>query len=203
MKKVISFSLWGHDKKYLEGALRNAELAQEIYQDWNCIYYIKDIPDYYYSQLKQFQNVKLYNGDDRYGVFWRFNELFTGNDYSIIRDCDSRLSKREYNYVQEWINSSKSFFIIRDHPRHFDFPILAGMFGLKGKFDEKLKNKILYYNNFKYLDDQIYLANEIWPLIKMDNYQCGCDLNGYCEGRDSLNFIGQSYDENNRPIYLT
>ena len=31
--KIISFSLWGQDPKYTIGAIRNAELAREIYQD--------------------------------------------------------------------------------------------------------------------------------------------------------------------------
>ena len=134
-------------------------------------------------------------------MFWRFDELFKGNQYTIVRDCDSRLSNREFQYVQEWINSTKLFSIIRDHPRHFDFPILAGMFGLKGTINPALKEKITKYNNFTYLDDQFYLANEVWPLVKQDSYICGCDASGVCEGRDPKNFIGQSYDENNNPIY--
>ena len=31
MKKVISFCLWGNDPKYNVGAIRNAEIAKEIY----------------------------------------------------------------------------------------------------------------------------------------------------------------------------
>jgi len=34
MKKIISFSLWGDNPVYTQGAIRNAELAKEIYPDW-------------------------------------------------------------------------------------------------------------------------------------------------------------------------
>ena len=40
MKKVISFSLWGDNPIYTIGAIKNAELAKEIYPDWTCRYYI-------------------------------------------------------------------------------------------------------------------------------------------------------------------
>ena len=39
-KKVISFSLWGNNPIYTVGAIRNAELAQLIYPEWVCRYYI-------------------------------------------------------------------------------------------------------------------------------------------------------------------
>ena len=40
MKKVISFSLWGTNKKYTIGAIENAKLALEYYPGWICRYYI-------------------------------------------------------------------------------------------------------------------------------------------------------------------
>lgn len=38
--KVISFSLWGKDPKYTQGAIANAKLAREIFPDWVCRFYI-------------------------------------------------------------------------------------------------------------------------------------------------------------------
>ena len=40
MKKLICFSLWGSDKKYLHGALENVELSSKFYPEWTCRYYI-------------------------------------------------------------------------------------------------------------------------------------------------------------------
>ena len=45
MKKIISFSLWGTNPKYTIGAIKNADLAEEIYPDWVCRYYVaQDVP---------------------------------------------------------------------------------------------------------------------------------------------------------------
>ena len=40
MKKIISFSLWGDNPKYTIGAIKNAEIAKEIYPDWICRFYL-------------------------------------------------------------------------------------------------------------------------------------------------------------------
>ena len=32
MKKIISYSLWGEDTRYTDGAIRNVELAQNLYK---------------------------------------------------------------------------------------------------------------------------------------------------------------------------
>jgi len=40
MSKVISFSLWGNDLKYTQGAIRNAILAMELFPGWTCRFYI-------------------------------------------------------------------------------------------------------------------------------------------------------------------
>ena len=37
MVKVISFSLWGSEKKYTIGAIKNAELAKEVYPDFQFV----------------------------------------------------------------------------------------------------------------------------------------------------------------------
>ena len=48
----------------------------------------------------------------------------------ISRDADSRLSLREKEAVEKWINSDKDFHIMRDHPHHY-YPILGGTWGFK------------------------------------------------------------------------
>ena len=51
-------------------------------------------------------------------------------DYYFTRDLDSRLNDREQAAVTEWLNSNKSFHIMRDHPWH-GTEILGGMWGCK------------------------------------------------------------------------
>ena len=48
----------------------------------------------------------------------------------ISRDLDSRFSDREQAAVEEWLNSSKKFHIMRDHPRHRP-AMLGGTWGCK------------------------------------------------------------------------
>ena len=42
MKKIISFSLWGDNTRYLFGAIQNIELAKIYYPDWICRFYINE-----------------------------------------------------------------------------------------------------------------------------------------------------------------
>jgi hypothetical protein len=60
MKKLISFCLWGDNPVYNIGAIKNAELAKEIYPDWVCRYYIgKSTPINTIENLKTFDNVEI------------------------------------------------------------------------------------------------------------------------------------------------
>ena len=69
-----------------------------------------------------------------YGNLWRFAPIV---DPLVVewhsRDLDSRLSEREASAVQDWLyKSSKTFHIMRDHIHH-DWPVMAGMFGMRNK----------------------------------------------------------------------
>ena len=41
-KKVISFSLWGNEPRYCMGAIKNAKIAQKIFKDWTCRFYVSN-----------------------------------------------------------------------------------------------------------------------------------------------------------------
>ena len=123
----------------------------------------------------------------------------------ICRDSDTRLIEREKKCIDEWIESDKKFSIIRDHPNHFEFPIIATMWGMKGKIDsiylEKMKE---YEKNHNYLSDQYYLADVIWPIAKNNSmiHEIGND-SWFSKERQQENpvFVGQGYYEDNKPIY--
>ena len=38
-KKVISFSVYGEDSKYLLGAIKNVDIAKKYYPGWVCRFY--------------------------------------------------------------------------------------------------------------------------------------------------------------------
>lgn len=179
MKKVISFSLWGDNKTYNVGAIRNAELAQNFYPDFECWFYIhKDtVPEITILTLDSLSNTKIIlktgdlNNENCKPRMWRF-EPIDDNDVEIMmpRDTDTRILPREVMAVNDWLQSNKTFHIMRDHPHH-SFEILAGMFGTKkiqnipswGNIIKKYNKK----NNRMY--DQDFLREYIYPLIKNDS----------------------------------
>lgn len=191
MKKIISFSLWGDSHKYLNGAIRNAALARELFPDWICRFYVgSSVPFKIIEELinpipKRWCRYKV-DKENTISLCGSFNPLieiyhmdFPGDwrmmmdrflpiveddiDYMIVRDCDSRLSLQEKMCVDEWISSGKSLHMIHAHPWHCT-PILGGLFGLKGGSFPLMKYII---DNWKeqsaYQIDQNLLRDKVWP----------------------------------------
>ena len=143
-------------------------------------------------------------------MLWRFEAIFD-NDVNIMicRDCDSRLSFREKKCVDKWLESDYGFHIIRDHPWHTT-RILGGLWGVKKsmyEFIPKFENLLSEYkkrNNNYYQNDQLFLKNTIYPLIKN---QClihdelikyGDEkCNNFPSARYKTQYVGQPYDELN------
>jgi hypothetical protein len=203
MKKIVAVSLWGNDLRYVKGAIKNAHLSAKYYPDWEFrIYaqshlhdYLKEIPAKVLPPVEEWIN----------GRFWRFAPAFEADvDVMISRDCDSRISQREASCVEEWLASNKKFHVIRDHERHYDFPMLAGMWGVRGGLSETIKPSIIEwakdYN--AYLVDQIWLGNKVWL---ESNAISNVFIHGAKEKtlntNAGLDFVGQGYDQNDEPIY--
>lgn len=205
--KLITFSLWGIDFKYLKGALRNAELAKEIYPDWICRFYVgKSVPYPYILQLKSFDNVQVVEreeyGDWR-GMFWRFLPASEeGIEAMISRDTDSRLTLREKAAVDAWMASEKGFHIMRDHPWH-KFPVLGGMWGVKSGVLPDMENMI---ENFaqqdKYGTDYEFFAQEVMPIIQNDVmvHDEFFSNSPFPTPREGCEFVGQVFDENEETV---
>jgi len=163
------------------------------------------VPGIYISALNGFNNVETIQiTDGTYGAFWRLFQI-QKNSITLIRDTDSRLSEREKNIVNDWLSTNRKVCIIRDHIRHYDFPILTGMFGIKGELPEQAYEDMKkHWKNFSYASEQIWLGNTIFRLLPEE-----CEVYGIKEklwmretysalGKD---FIGQAYDENDNGIY--
>ena len=78
------------------------------------------------------------------------------------------MSVREKLAVEEWLASDKDFHIMRDHPNHRK-KIMGGMWGCRNKLMKKINFKSLiknWKNKNKYGDDEKFLENKIYPLIK-------------------------------------
>lgn len=207
MSKIISISVWGSDPRYCIGAIKNAEISQKLLPDWTCRIFVDDtVPIKYINKLHDMENVQIAEVDDRgvFGAFWRFYSMFESEDtITISRDSDSRISPREVKCINEWLTSGKKFSIIRDHERHYDWPILAGMWGMRGMFSLDIKDIMSTYSKQHfYTSDQIFLAKEIWPLAQNDSYiHQFKEVPWMMQNRNNNHFIGQGYDENDKPLY--
>ena len=203
MKKVISYSLWGSDPKYTVGAIKNAELANKIYPGWICRFYCaNDVPNPIMFQLEDKVNTEVIQVDEIGS--WKFaTQRFLAIDDDeveivVSRDTDSRLSKREQQAVAEWIKSSKLLHIMKDHPFHGGFPILAGMWGLKTSgFKGSVRTLLEKYNNVEqYHYDQIFLKNYIWPLYDQ-NFIAHDEFflkQPFPSKREGLNYVGKPFN---------
>ena len=98
-KRIVSYSLYGTNDLYVQGALRNVRLVPKIYPGWT--------PRVYVSQEVQQETIDalLAEGAEVVrkerqglidGMFWRFLPVGDPSvDAVIIRDTDSRPTVRE------------------------------------------------------------------------------------------------------------
>tara|TARA_R100000008_G_scaffold84500_1_gene72046 strand:- start:5513 stop:6256 length:744 start_codon:yes stop_codon:yes gene_type:complete len=207
--KLITFSLWGMNPKYTQGAIKNAELAPEIYPGWKCRFYLgASTPKPVEHQLRKYDHVEVVNkpewGDWR-GMFWRFEPASEDDvEVMISRDCDSRLNKREASAVEEWLKTDRGFHIMRDHPYH-QFAVLGGMWGAKKGTVPRMKELIYEWGGGtdKYGTDYDFFVEKILPtmdqevLMVHDEFFKGIP---FPTPRQGLEFVGQVFDEEDRTL---
>jgi len=175
MKKVISFCLWGDNPRYTIGAIKNADLANDIYPDWICRYYVgKSVSIEIIEELYAKKNTEIFIMNEQgnwSGMFWRFLAASDADvEVMLSRDTDSRLSEREKAAVEEWLESDKGFHIMRDHPAH-GTEILGGMWGAKKGSIPDMGNLISEYTRGEFWQvDQNFLREKIYPLVRNDIY---------------------------------
>ena len=200
-RKIISFSLWGDDKKYTIGALRNAELALSIYPGWLCRFYLgKSVPLDISEELQEFSNSEIINMNEKgdwTGMFWRFLAADHLSDIVLSRDTDSRLNKREKAAVDEWLNSDKDFHIMRDHPYHAT-EILGGMWGCRNGILHGITGLINDYQKGDFWQvDQNFLKEKIYPLIRDRSFVHDefFEKKPFPTIRLNKQYVGESFDE--------
>jgi len=119
----------------------------------------------------------------------------------LVRDADSRISYRETNAVEAWIESGLGFHIMRDHPAHY-CGILGGMWGarticmlpLKSIFEQL--NPVGFYG-----EDQIFLQKYVYPIAKRDAlihdsfFAFELFSKRFPTARLGMEFVGEVFDE--------
>ena len=214
--RVISFSLYGNNPKYTIGAIKNSELKEIFFPDWEMrVYHNDSVPDSTLEQLESNGVVLVNTGVDQ-GVcnaMWRFAPASENIECFISRDCDSRLFERDAVAVQEWLESDRCFHIIRDHPGGHAWEISAGMWGARGCFIENIQDKInQYIQTSSWVSDravdQRFLQEIIYPqavtsLFLHDEYfnyeRIGTPIKRDRK-LDDFAFIGEPFDENDQQL---
>lgn len=210
MLKVISFSLWGNNPKYVVGAIKNAKLAGLVYPGWTARFYVGSSVDKVIKQnLRDLgsQVVEMSESGDWTSTFWRFEPISQPDvEIMISRDVDSRLNDREKFAVDQWINSPYLFHVMRDHPAH-TVPILAGMWGAKKPILGDMQYLIKSYSkaspNVKQ-SDQNFLKDVIWPRVSYTTMAHDEFFlkNNFPTPRVDGEFVGQVFDDNDVPNEL-
>ena len=208
MKRLISFSLWGDNPTYTIGAVKNADLAREVYPGWICRFYLgKSVPMGIVKDLKDRENTEIFimNEPGNWaGMFWRFYPASESDvDVMISRDTDSRLSAREREAVEEWLDSDKDFHIMRDHPYHAT-EILGGMWGVRGQILSDMKQLIHDYVKGDFWQvDQNFLKEKVYPIV-MNNacvHDEFFDKKPFPKPRKEDRFVGQAFDESDNILH--
>ena len=220
MKNVVAYSLWGDIPMYWIGALKNIELVNKYLPGWFCRFYIdKNCHQDLINTIKG-DNVEVILMDSNVydytnisvrfnhsGLFWRFLPLLD-NDVNILlsRDCDSRISQREVDAVNEWISSDKDFHIMRDHPYH-QVPILAGMWGCRNKILKNINELLEFWSQYKnkgvfHAEDQDFLGQIVYPIVRNNsmehsefNISYGNETRPFPNLRKNYEFVGDVFDK--------
>ena len=171
----FTFSLYGENKIYTEGMIRNASILAKQFPSCRIqIYIADDVPVSARTKLSENPSVKLIEvqrKNDIRNMFDRF-ECIDDPDCTvmIVRDADSRVHARDISCIEDFLASDKLLHIIRDHRAHRT-PILGGLWGIrKSGLDEPMINKIQKWTSgktkFSKGTDQFFLRDIIYPLLK-------------------------------------
>ena len=172
MTNYISYSLYGSDPYYVNGALNNLVNNSKIMPGWVSVLYVSKFTyENFHLLLSRFRDnlIVVAGHDNNISSIWRFFATDLGDaEHILFRDCDSLITLREKAYIDEWVSSNKALHIIRDHPLH-ESNIMAGLCGVK-KY--KVKNLWETFNNYKFIDvygiDQWFINRELFKKYRRD-----------------------------------
>jgi len=208
MNKIIAYSLWGEDPKYTIGAIKNAQGICELYPEWIGRFYCgQSVPSEIIKELEQTPNTEVIVMDedgDWTGMFWRFLSA-DSDDVILSRDTDSRITQREVDAVNEWLESDKDFHIMRDHPYH-GTQILGGMWGCRNGILKGISEWMENYTKGDFWQvDQNFLREMIYPKIQNNTFVHDefFEKKSFPTKRKSREFVGQAFNEDDSECETT
>lgn len=187
--KVIGFSLFGHEAFYAEAAVRNAQDVAQHYPDWVCRFYVgPEVSSAIKLRLHQ-AGAEVVSPPQAQahlpGTVWRFLAIDDLRVSTVMmRDADSLITNREVAAVQQWLDSGKSFHVIRDHAMHTEL-MLAGLWGARTKQLRGIGQALLTFFAKPFHPthaDQHFLRDWVWPRVWSDVVQHDAVLNWHAQG---------------------
>lgn len=176
-RNIISFSIWGTDNRYLQGAVTNAIVCRYLYPGWTTRFHTDgSTPGGFVEALRnQGAQVVMAGGQQpaaTHGLFWRFMVEDDPNvDIFLVRDCDSVANVKERWAVADWLSRGTAFHVMRDHAKHCEL-ILAGMWGAhRGNIGNMAKRVDTFLaalpptGNYKTVD-QHFTRRALWPIVQ-------------------------------------
>lgn len=170
---VVAFSLYGSNPRYVKGGLANIHAYREWFPEFTCRFYVSaDIDRGVIRELREHGSevfVMSGRGVDARFMFWRFLAADDPRkDRFLIRDIDSMASLRERRMYEQWIDSGRTYNVIRDHYSHA-MRMMGGMWGGRCRpgFMAALLPRMWRYSNH-YNRDQKFLTREVYPRIRDD-----------------------------------
>jgi len=176
-RKLVSFCIWGNSDLYNLGLLENAIQMPKIFPGWIMhVSYTPTANQKIINEIAKFPwvEIEIYQEPNHSkNTMHRFLAgMKPNNDVVIFRDADSRLLKRDYLAVMDWLNNTdKKVHLMRDHPAN-KFRIMAGLWGVRDGIIAKPEIVQKFYDYYKnpefekWTIDQVYLQKYIYPLIE-------------------------------------
>jgi len=176
-RKLISFCIWGNSDLYNLGLLENAIQMPKIFPGWIMhVSYTPTANQKIMNEIAKFPwvEMEIYREPNHSkNTMHRFLAgMKPNNNVVIFRDADSRLLKRDYLAVMDWLNNTdKKVHLMRDHPAN-KFRIMAGLWGVRDGIIAKPEIVQKFYDYYKnpefkkWTIDQVYLQKYIYPLIE-------------------------------------
>jgi hypothetical protein len=174
-RNIIAYTLFGDSPRFCEPAVKNVEVAAELFPQWRCRVYLDDtVPAEVHRRLHDAgAQVVDMSGQARDGVhalMWRF---LVADDPEVtrflIRDGDSLLSEREQAAVTQWIASPFWFHHIRDYFTHTEL-VLAGLWrgcrGVLAPLKPLMQGWLAKQSDVTRFADQIFLREIVWPTLR-------------------------------------
>lgn len=178
-EQIITYSLYGNNPRYTDGAVANAKLYKTIYPGWQMrVYHDDSVPQKILQKL-QHHDVQLRNmsKSNMNAMSWRFTVSDNVARF-CARDIDSRLSMREKHAVDEWIASGKKFHVMRDHPSHSTYALSGGMWCASDEGMRQIQRVLKGIpSGNQYMQDMDWLNANVWPIARQsvlqhDSFSC-------------------------------